>query len=140
MSSGTGNGHNESSDQPASDEVPPSAALAYLGEQLRSLREDQQRMLSALGSIDKRIGQLPEKVDLLRASQLGVLTPDELSAIEKGTGLAGTVGRLVAGQIETASKLARVLGIRAGLGAGLTAVLTSSPSWLPPLLEFFGGK
>lgn len=140
MSAQSGNGNSGPYDHPASEDVPPSAALAYLGEQLRSIREDQQRMLSSLGAIDKRIGQLPEKVDLLRASQLGVLTPDELSAIERGTGLAGTVGRLVAGQIETASKLARALGIRAGLGAGVTAVLTTSPTWLPPLVQFFGGK
>ena len=104
------------------------------------MREDQQRMLSALTNIDKRIGQLPERVDLLRASQLGVLTPDELSAIEKGTGLSGMVGRLVAGQIETSTKLARVIGLRAGIGAGLTAVLTSSPTWLPALMDLIGGK
>ena len=52
-------------------------------------------------------------VDLTRASQVGEHTAEELAQLERGTGIAGVVGRLVAGQSR--------LGKRVAIGAGISA-------------------
>jgi hypothetical protein len=81
-----------------------------------------------------RVGQAPQKLEM-RASQVGELTAAELTELEQGTGLAGVVGRLVAGQ----KRLER----RVGLAAALGSIAASSPSWAPAAVDLlskvFGG-
>ncbi len=79
------------------------------------------RLLVALGQQGKRIAELDERLgqppkDLGRYSQQGQHTPDELAELERGTGLAGVVGRTVAGQ----SKLTKRVGIVTVIGASIT--------------------
>lgn len=104
--------------------------------------------------LDLQIGKEPEKVDLMRASQVGNLTAAELTQLEQGTGLKGLVGRLVAGLArareadralaeDLAKKLGRLAGIRAGVSAGATALATTAPGWVPHAVtlakQIFGG-
>lgn len=87
-----------------------------------------------VASLTSVVGKAPQKLET-RASQVGELTAAELTELEQGTGLAGVVGRLVAGQ----KRLER----RVGLAAALGALAAGSPSWAPPAIDLlsriFGG-
>jgi chromosome segregation ATPase len=103
----------------------------------KELDEIKGHMLALAGQIAtvvESIGKAPQKLSE-RQSQQGELTKEELEQLEQGTGLAGVVGRLVAGQ----KRLERRVGTAAVLG-GLAA---SSPSWAPAVVDvvskLFGG-
>lgn len=87
-----------------------------------------------VATLTTALGQPPQKLET-RASQVGELTAAELTELEQGTGLAGVVGRLVAGQ----KRLER----RVGLAAALGSIAASSPSWAPAAVDLvtkiFGG-
>lgn len=84
------------------------------------------RASSQMRKLDERMGQPP--VDIERRSQQGEHTPEELAALEQGTGLAGVVGRLVAGQ----SKLTKRVGLVTVVGASVTPAIIE-------IIKLFGG-
>lgn len=85
-----------------------------------------------------------------RQSLMRELTREEYEQLEQGTGLAGVVGRLVAGQKRMEERLANQFEVRIaklerrlGVAAALGSIAASSPSWAPPtidlLTKIFGG-
>lgn len=96
----------------------------------RELDEIRGQLLTIAGTL----GRPPQRLDE-RVSQQGELTKEQLIELEQGTGLAGTVGRLAAGQ----KRLERRVGIAAALGS----IAASSPSWAPSVVDaitkLFGG-
>lgn len=111
-----------------------SVKLALLGEVLPALRHVQptlERVVElqrAVVALAEQLGQPPQKLDQ-RSSQIGELTAEELVELEQGTGLAGVVGRLVAGQ----ARLAK----RVGIGAAVAAA--SAPVAVEIIKAIFGG-
>lgn len=89
----------------------------------KQLDELQGQLLTVAGVL----GRAPAKLDS-RVSQTGQLTAEEIAELERGTGVAGVVGRLVVGQ----DKLVR----RTGAVAGGVATAGASPAWLPDVVEF----
>lgn len=85
-----------------------------------------------IGDLEKLVGKPPKKLES-RASHAGELTAQELSDLERGTGLAGVVGRLVAGQ----ARLARKVAIGSALGAGIAA--GGAPVLVDLIKQLFGG-
>jgi hypothetical protein len=96
---------------------------ALLGEVIPALERQSKALArivelqAAVVALDARLGQPPTKLDQ-RSSQVGELTAAELTELEQGTGLAGVVGRLVAGQ----ARLAKRVGIGAGVAAAAAPV------------------
>lgn len=88
----------------------------------RELDEIRGQLLTIAGTL----GRPPQRLDE-RVSQQGELTQEQLVELEQGTGLAGVVGRLAAGQ----KRLERRVGIAAALGS----VAASSPSWAPAVVD-----
>lgn len=120
-----------------------------------ALAADKRELKDAINQVSKKvdethalIGTLPEKVNLERLSSHGDATAEELVAAERGTGILGMLGRLVARDVRAAKQLAQEAGRSAGRSAGVvssvvTTVATTSPVWGPPLFEaakrVFGG-
>jgi hypothetical protein len=107
---------------------------AMLGEVIPALERQSKALArivelqAAVVALDTRLGQPPTKLDQ-RSSQVGELTAAELTELEQGTGLAGVVGRLVAGQ----ARLAK----RVGIGAGVAAA--AAPVAIEVVKYLFGG-
>ncbi len=107
---------------------------AMLGEVIPALEKQNKALArivelqAAVVALDVRLGQPPTKLDQ-RSSQVGELTAAELTELEQGTGLAGVVGRLVAGQ----ARLAKRVGIGAGVAAAAAPVAVELVKYL------FGG-
>ena len=128
---------------------------AFTADLMRSLAADKRELKDAINQVSKKsnethalIGTLPEKVNLERLSSHGDATAEELVAAERGTGILGMLGRLVARDVRAAKQLAQEAGRSAGRSAGVvssvvTTVATTSPVWGPPLFEaakrVFGG-
>lgn len=80
----------------------------------------------AIGHIVEVLGTPPQKIDVLRASQIGQLTAAELTELERGTGVQGMIGRLVAHDVRVAQAAGKAAGVAAGEAAGKSAAKSAS--------------
>lgn len=93
-------------------------------------------VMSELAAIRKDIGQVPVVFDT-RMSVPGQHTPEELSAMEKGTGLRGEVSALAASHSRLVKQVFAAGGGGLTLGAALAKLMeltSSNDAWAPTLV------
>lgn len=103
---------------------------------------------AAIVGLDIRVGNLTEAIGeppawLKRASAVHDYTPEQLAELERGKGLWGYVGRLIAAHVRTSQALAKALTRRASLASLASGAAGSAPTWAPWLIDAlakaFGG-
>lgn len=119
-----------------------------LAASVSSVSDEVARIGAAVIRIESTIGTPPQDISIGRASQQGDLTPAELTALERGTGLMGIVGRLVANDVRAAQEAGRAAGQSAarrtgvlvgGLSTGATLAAATAEHWAPLVFRLFGG-